>query len=117
MNLTFSSRAWAEYLEWQGDDRRGLERVNTILKECMRDPFRGIGKPEPLGGNLSGWWSRRINQEHRLVYRVTSASDLHHVERAVKLSLEKYCSVATSLAPDIPVEWSVELTPGAEAAS
>lgn len=70
MRIAFSSRSWGEYLLWQGDDKRGLDRVNTLLKECMRDPFRGIGKPEPLGGNLSGWWSRRINQEHRLVYRV-----------------------------------------------
>ena len=82
MNLIFSSRSWAEYLEWQGDNRRGLERLNTILKECMRDPFRGIGKPEPLGGTLSGWWSRRINHEHRLVYRVTGKGDAQALEVA-----------------------------------
>lgn len=82
MKLTFSSRAWAEYLAWQVDDRRGLERLNQLLTECMRDPFRGIGKPEPLGGNLSGWWSRRINQEHRLVYRVTGKGDAQALEVA-----------------------------------
>lgn len=82
MKLTFSSRAWSEYLEWQGDDRRGLERVNALLKECTRDPFRGTGKPEPLGGNLSGWWSRRINREHRLVYRVTGKGDAQALEVA-----------------------------------
>jgi toxin YoeB len=70
VKIAFSSRSWDEYLLWQGDDRQGLDRVNALLKECMRDPFRGTGKPEPLGGNLAGWWSRRINQEHRLVYRV-----------------------------------------------
>ena len=75
MRLSFSSRAWSEYLEWQGDDRRGLLRVNALLEECRRDPFRGTGKPEPLGGNLSGWWSRRITREHRLVYRVARGGD------------------------------------------
>ena len=80
--MTFSSRAWAEYLAWQADDRRGLERLNALLKECMRDPFRGIGKPEPLSGNLSGWWSRRINHEHRLVYRATGKGDAQALEVA-----------------------------------
>lgn len=82
MKLTFSSRAWDEYLLWQGDDQHGLARLNAILKECMRDPFRGIGKPEPLGGNLSGWWSRRINQEHRLVYRISGKGGAQALEVA-----------------------------------
>ncbi len=82
MKLVFSERAFDHYLAWQGDDRRGLARLNTILKDCMRDPFRGIGKPEPLGGNLSGWWSRRIDQEHRLVYRVTGKGDAQALEVA-----------------------------------
>lgn len=81
MKLIFSSRAWSQYLEWQ-EDRRGPERVNALLKECMRDPFRGTGKPEPLGGNLSGWWSRRIDREHRLVYRVSGRDDAQAVEVA-----------------------------------
>ncbi len=81
MKITFSSRAWDEYLAWQ-EDWRGLERLNVLLRECMRDPFRGIGKPEPLGGNLSGWWSRRINQEHRLVYRVSGTGDGQALEVA-----------------------------------
>lgn len=71
MKLTFSSRAWDEYLYWQGEDAKLLARINALLKECMRDPFRGTGKPEPLAQNMTGWWSRRINREHRLVYRVT----------------------------------------------
>lgn len=82
MKIVFSSRAWDEYLSWQGDDRRGQERLNGLLKECTRDPFRGTGKPEPLAGNLSGWWSRRINQEHRLVYRVSGKGEAQALEVA-----------------------------------
>ena len=68
------TEAWQEYLYWQKQDRKTLERVNLLIKEAMRDPFRGIGKPEPLRGNLSGWWSRRITREHRLVYKVDDGS-------------------------------------------
>lgn len=82
MKLTFWSTAWEDYLHWQGDDRPGLERVNALIKECQRDPFRGTGKPEPLGGNLSGWWSRRINREHRLVYRVSGSGEAQTLEIA-----------------------------------
>ena len=82
MKLTFSSRAWQHYLEWQGDDQRTLEKVNTLIRDCMRDPFRGLGKPEPLEGNLKGWWSRRISGEHRLVYRVTGNGDAQALEVA-----------------------------------
>lgn len=71
MNLTFSARAWLQYLEWQDTDRKILKKLNALIKECQRTPFTGIGKPEPLKGELSGAWSRRIDQEHRLVYRVT----------------------------------------------
>jgi toxin YoeB len=73
VKITFSSRAWSEYPWWQGEDQRGLAKLNALIIECSRSPFKGIGKPEPLGGNLSGWWSRRITQEHRLVYRVTGS--------------------------------------------
>ncbi|WP_301075061.1 Txe/YoeB family addiction module toxin [Sphingomonas sp.] len=82
MRLMFSDRAWNQYLHWQGDDRRGLERVNALIKECQRDPFRGTGKPEPLAGNLTGWWSRRINREHRLVYRVSGSGEAQTLEIA-----------------------------------
>lgn len=75
MKLVFWPTAWEDYCEWQGDDRHGLERLNALLKEGRRDPFRGTGKPEPLGGNLSGWWSRRISHEHRLVYRVAGSGE------------------------------------------
>jgi toxin YoeB len=73
MRLIFSDRGWEDYLHWQASDARILDRVNTLIKEAMRDPFRGTGKPEPLKGDLSGWWSRRITGEHRLVYRVSGA--------------------------------------------
>ena len=69
MRLLFSERAWDDYLWWQAHDLKTLERINTLIKETSRSPFQGIGKPEPLRGELSGWWSRRITQEHRLVYR------------------------------------------------
>lgn len=82
MKLIFSSQAWDEYLYWQSEDRKVLERINVLLKECMRDPFRGTGKPEPLSGNLSGWWSRRIKSEHRLVYRVSGRGEVQALEVA-----------------------------------
>jgi toxin YoeB len=82
VKLTFSSPAWDEYVAWQSDDRKALARLNALIDECRRHPFRGMGKPEPLGGNLSGWWSRRINREHRLVYRVTGSGDAQALEVA-----------------------------------
>lgn len=70
MTLTFSSKAWDEYLYWQKTDKAILKRVNALIKDVQRKPFAGIGKPEPLKHGLSGYWSRRINDEHRLVYKV-----------------------------------------------
>jgi toxin YoeB len=70
VKLVFSEVAWDDYLFWQAQDRRTLERINGLIKECCRTPFAGCGKPEPLRGDLAGWWSRRIDREHRLVYRV-----------------------------------------------
>jgi toxin YoeB len=69
VKLVFHERAWEDYLYWQATDRKLLERVNALIKEASRTPFTGTGKPEPLRGQLSGWWSRRITQEHRLVYQ------------------------------------------------
>ena len=69
MRIVFSPQAWEDYLYWQTADRKRLERINTLIRECTRTPYKGIGKPEPLRGSLSGWWSRRIDREHRLVYR------------------------------------------------
>ncbi len=74
MKLVFHERAWEDYLYWQETDRALLARLNTLIKECCRTPFAGIGKPEPLRGALAGWWSRRITKEHRLVYRPNDGS-------------------------------------------
>lgn len=62
--------AWEDYLYWQTNDKKILKRINQLLKDICRSPFKGIGKPEPLKGNLTGFWSRRINDEHRIVYIV-----------------------------------------------
>ena len=62
--------AWEDYLYWQGQDKKMLKRINQLIKDISRNPFEGIGKPEPLKGNLTGFWSRRIDEEHRLVYVV-----------------------------------------------
>lgn len=70
MTLTFSSIAWENYLYWQKTDKAMLKRVNMLIKEIQRAPLDGIGKPEPLKHGLSGYWSRRINDEHRIVYKV-----------------------------------------------
>ena len=70
MKLIFASEAWDDYLFWQQQDRKMVERINKLIKEIQREPFSGIGKPEPLKHALSGYWSRRINDEHRIVYKV-----------------------------------------------
>ncbi len=70
MKIVFQEQAWKDYLYWQEHDPKLLLRLNALIKESMRLPHSGIGKPEPLRGSLSGWWSRRLNREHRLVYRV-----------------------------------------------
>jgi len=71
VKLVFSDNAWEEYLHWQEVNGKGLPRLNDLIKECCRTPFKGTGKPEPLKGSLTGWWSRRITQDDRLVYRVS----------------------------------------------
>jgi len=70
VRIIFSGHAWEEYLLWQQTDRKVLARINTLIKEIQRSPFEGIGKPEPLKHALSGYWSRRITDEHRIVYKV-----------------------------------------------
>lgn len=74
MKLVFAEQAWEDYLYWQTQDAKIVERLNALIKECLRTPFSGTGKPEPLRGDLRGWWSRRITLEHRLVYRVEGES-------------------------------------------
>ena len=72
MNITFSKNAWDDYLSWQKEDKKILRKINELIKDISRTPFEGIGKPEPLKYDLSGLWSRRIDREHRLVYKVES---------------------------------------------
>ena len=76
MKLIFSEQAWDDYLYWQKIDKKLLDRINTIIKDISRAPFEGIGKPEPLKNALSGYWSRRINDEHRIVYKISDCSML-----------------------------------------
>ena len=68
--ILFTEHAWEEYIYWQTQDRRTLRRINQLLRDIQRDPFDGIGKPEPIRGELSGFWSRRIDECNRIVYRV-----------------------------------------------
>ena len=70
MELVWQNNAWEDYCYWQKQDKKILERVNELIKDCLRSPFKGIGKPEPLKGNYAGCWSRRITQEHRLIYKI-----------------------------------------------
>lgn len=70
MEFKFSSDAWREYLYWQTQDKRTLRRINELLRDIERGGYEGIGKPEPLRENFSGYWSRRIDEQHRLVYRL-----------------------------------------------
>lgn len=76
MKLIFSEHAWEDYLYWQRTDKKVLRRINQLIKDIQRTPFEGIGKPEPLKHSLSGYWSRRITDEHRIFYKVTEDSIL-----------------------------------------
>lgn len=80
MKRCFDPAAWDDYLYWLEADHKLLKRVNELIKDCSRSPFRGIGKPEPLRGELSGWWSRRIDDEHRMIYRVVGSGDAQTLE-------------------------------------
>ena len=82
MKIIFSEYAWEDYLYWQRSDKKILRRINTLIKEIMRSPFQGMGKPEPLKHALSGYWSRRINDEHRIIYKIT--------EEAVQIAQLRY---------------------------
>ncbi|MDX2498418.1 MAG: Txe/YoeB family addiction module toxin [Desulfobacterales bacterium] len=74
MKLIFSDHAWEDYLHWQKTDKKILQRINSLIKEIKRNPFEGLGKPEPLKHALSGYWSRRIDEQHRIVYKASSDS-------------------------------------------
>ena len=82
MKLVFSKDAWSDYLYLLENDRQALGRVNEIIRDVRRSPFSGIGKPEPLVGDLKGWWSRRITREHRLIYRVRGKDEDQAIEIA-----------------------------------
>jgi len=84
--LAWTDAAWSDYLYWQGQDRKTLKRINQLIRETLREPFQGIGKPEPLKESLAGFWSRRIDDTHRLVYAVddnhlTIIACRYHYER------------------------------------
>jgi toxin YoeB len=74
VKLIFSEQAWEDYLYWQKTDRKILARINTLIQEIQREPLSGIGKPEPLKHSFAGYWSRRITDEHRIVYRIKDDS-------------------------------------------
>ena len=74
MILSWAEKAWEDYLFWQQTDKKTLKRINTLIKDIKRNSFAGLGDPEPLKHNWSGYWSRRIDREHRLVYKVTDAT-------------------------------------------
>jgi len=76
MKLIFSENAWQDYLYWQKTDKKKVKRINTLIQDILRNKYEGVGKPEPLKHALSGFWSRRINNEHRLVYRIENDSIL-----------------------------------------
>lgn len=76
MRLNFTEIAWQDYLYWQGQDKKTLKKVNQLLQDIARNGYTGTGKPEPLKGSLSGWWSRRIDDANRLVYRLQGDGDI-----------------------------------------
>jgi len=82
VRLVFAGNAWEDYLYWQANEPNTLERLNGLIRECMRTPFKGTGKPEPLRGDLQGWWSRRITLEDRLVYRISGKGVAQQLEIA-----------------------------------
>jgi toxin YoeB len=82
MRLLWTQEAWDDYRHWQEADQTVLRRINELIKDASRSPFKGIGKPEPLRGDLAGWWSRRIAGDHRLVYRVSGKGEGQALEIA-----------------------------------
>ena len=82
MRLVWSEQSWSDYLHWQSTDPIMLQKINGLIRECLRTPFAGTGKPEPLKGEFKGFWSRRITGEHRLVYRVSGAGDAQELQIA-----------------------------------
>jgi toxin YoeB len=83
MRLVWTAQAWDDYLYWQTSDPKVLRSINELVKDIRRNPFQGLGKPEPLKHSLEGWWSRRITAEHRLVYRVSGKGETQQIEIAL----------------------------------
>ncbi|KQR78830.1 addiction module protein [Burkholderia sp. Leaf177] len=73
LNIMWTAEAWEDYIYWQGQDKKTLKRINQLVKDAQRTPFEGVGKPEPLKANLTGFWSRRIDETNRLVYELADA--------------------------------------------
>ena len=82
MRILWTDRGWDDYTYWQVNDAKIAQRINELIRETRRLPFQGIGKPEPLRYEMSGWWSRRINEEHRLIYRVGGSGEAQTLEIA-----------------------------------
>lgn len=82
MRICFSPEAWADFTFWVEHDRKTVEKIISLIRECRREPFSGPGKPEPLRGELKGFWSRRIDREHRLIYRVVGSGAAQTLEIA-----------------------------------
>ncbi|GAA2860889.1 toxin YoeB [Aminobacter niigataensis] len=80
MKVLWTAKGWEDYLYWQETDAKILVRINELIRDARRSPFAGIGKPEPLRNEMSGWWSRRVNHEHRLVYRVIGTGENQALE-------------------------------------
>lgn len=80
MRVLFTREAWADYVHWQEEEREAVDRINRLIADIQRSPFDGLGKPEPLRHSLSGWWSRRIAADHRLVYRIVGTGEDQRVE-------------------------------------
>lgn len=99
----WTDEAWADYLYWQGEDRKTLKRINLLIKDIERDPFDGIGKAEPLKHNLSGYWSRRIDDTNRLVYKVEDGQLLYYFLplslRIMKISASSQAEITFSSCP------------------
>ncbi len=80
MNRSFHPQAWADYIYWHEAEANVFRKINALIKDCSRSPFTGLGKPEPLKGEFAGKWSRRIDDEHRMIYRVTGSGDTQTLE-------------------------------------
>jgi len=90
VKLLWTVQAWEDYLHWQTHDPDILGKINALVTDAKRQPFQGLGKPEPLCGELAGWWSRRITSDHRLVYRVVGKGD----DRRIEIAACRYHNVA-----------------------